>query len=527
MLELKSAFPDEAIDLCNGLINGYISKITPEAYKNLHHIANPILARMGTGNNFVKRVREQELHGRKFVFRRNYLLIFIGLVHYYARNLVHFAFFMAHGLCFLASGLWKKKAPLDDCRKVIAIDTFVMVEKILHSKGYRDNYFMDCFQEIQNSGYRSFIVATLFGSKMSNLRDRFHAYRYLLSGEEIFLTEYHMFHASDYLDLFIFLLMNPIRTLSLLECREDDRLDGIFHDEIIRNLHRVRYTDYVRFLLGRRIGQRYGKLQVVSWYENQARDKLFFLGVRSAGNRSWIVGTQFFNMVKLLLNLEPLAAEIDCGVVPDRIVVKGPYFLRKVGGIDYVLGCAPRESYLFDENINAEGIASREGTAVLLTFNVDESKRIISMVRDAFSGRVTVKPHPNHTIGGFYRFPENWVVATGDVKEVCRNSAVVITGVTGASIEAACMGATVVQIGGYYTDASSIFPDIGKGLCWYSAETDKELSGCLEQIRILRKENPEKIIGAIYSLRNALFSKCNESACRILTEDNECLPGEQ
>ena len=87
--------------------------------------------------------------------------------------------------------------------------------------------------------------------------------------------------------------------------------DGLIRFALWQNLDSLVLENYFRFLLGRRLSALMtGKIKCISWYENIAADKNFYLGLRTQPEKTKIIGAQLFVKPHTMMNLVPDEKEI-------------------------------------------------------------------------------------------------------------------------------------------------------------------------------------------------------------------------
>ncbi|MCK5686515.1 hypothetical protein KAJ27_20435, partial [bacterium] len=463
--------------------NNYIGGLTSSYYRDVYHIANPVFERNRLLGNFFDELSFQEQTGHHKSFSINKIEICKKLFRYYFRSLIYYIFFIIHFFCYKISNLRYMKDSVDPEKELILINTYTMIDKIYPAKKFKDNYFLNVYDSLEKRKKQYVILAILFGDRIFNLRKWIATYNILAKDRRNFITEFEILSFMDYLQIFHFILVYPLKTLKLLNIKYDDKYDDLFKMDIVNTLDQIRFQKFVYYLIGKKINRLNPKIKVITWFENQAFTKLFFKGIRQNTNKINIIGTQFFNINPHLLHLTPLESEKNCDVVPDVIIVKSDYFVNKNTSLLYKAGIAPRENYLYDLKLDKTYIVSRKSILLLLTYMIDESQKIIDMVKKNIFSDITVKLHPNHILNNPFEIPESWKISEDNLPDSCMTAGIVISSSnTGASIEAACMGTSVL----FYDESAykydNFLNSIGKDSLWSIEKNSETISDKIQNL---------------------------------------------
>ena len=96
-----------------------------------------------------------------------------------------------------------------------------------------------------------------------------------------------------------------------------------------------------------------GKIKCISWYENIAADKNFYLGLRTQPEKTKIIGAQLFVKPHTMMNFVPDEKEIPFKVVPDKILVNGSGYRFDIDKACVDIGPSFRYRHLFDSEVNS------------------------------------------------------------------------------------------------------------------------------------------------------------------------------
>lgn len=493
-------------------LDSYISNVISNSYKNKILITNPVTSRNPFASSLLLKVGS---HSKSIVTKNRIKKIFIKLIKYYIKNIVYFFFYLTHFFTFKISRLKFNQSSIDKNKELVVIDTFTMIDRIYPKGKFDDTYFGSLLYEIIKKGNRQYVIlCLLFGDKPWNLRRRIQTYNILADDGRNFVTEFELMGLYEWIGLFKFILVFPFVNLALAK-KKIGEYDHVFRDEIINTLDSVQFHDYVRYNVGFKLKSLSNKkLKVISWYENQIRDMLLYKGIKESGIVSEIYGCQFYTKSPLFTNLYPLAVECAYNVMPDVILVSGRYYLNENPALNIKLGISPRYNYLFKIELDKDSVTNRYNILVLLTYNIQESKRIIKVAKNyqnKYSDqKIIVKLHPNHVLTKPFEYPETWKDTEINLSKACRHSYIVITSGSGSAIEAAIMGCSVIILGNDEDLTLNPMPDFGRGQIWDIVFDEGELERSMCRMSQYRHQNPDKIVVMANELRDMFFTEATE-----------------
>ncbi len=492
-------------------LDAYLSKVITHAYKNPILIPNPVLSRNPFSSSLVLKIaRDAPCKNLRFVGVK----LVNKLAKYYVKNLILLCLYFVHFLTFKVSKLRFRREEVRKSMPLIIINTFTMIDKIYPIKRFEDGYFGKIDEIMSKRGNQYVIFCFLFGDKTLNFRRRVETYNIIANDQRNFVTEFEMMQFRDWSALVKFILLYPVLTVNLM-WKEFGEFDRFLRDEIIETLDSVHFQEYVRYLVGRRLGRLTNrKLKVISWWENQVGDKMLFRGIRDSIADAELFGCQFFTKCSQLTNLYPLGAEVKCGTLPDVVLVSGKYYLDSNPALNIKRGISPRYNYLFDFQLQSRGIPTRDGFLLLLPYSIGDSKRIIKIVEDyQIENRVptiTVKFHPNHLLRIPFEIPYNWEYTEGKLDVLCPNASTVITSESSAALEAAVMGCSVIIVGSADGLTFNPMPEYGRGEIWELAFDAVELQQAVDRLSQYRFENPDEMVSKSQELRDMFFTQATE-----------------
>lgn len=471
-------------------------------------ICNPVISRNPFSSSLLIKIGSQQ-KGVKTQSRGKRLSV--KLIAYYFKSFAQFFFFLTHFVAFKLSTLRFNQRLADKSKDLVIINTFTMIDKIYSKSKFDDSYFGSLY-EIMNKRNRQYVVLCfLFGDRPWNLKRRIQTYNILANDGRNFVTEFELMGLREWINLLKFILFYPLAALKLTH-QEFGEFDQFFRQEVVNTLGSVQFPNYVRYLAGRKLSSLTDqKLKVISWYENQVIDMLIVKGIRDSGIDSKIYGCQFYLKYPLFTNLYPLAEEAAHNILPDVILVSGKYYLNENPSLNIKLGISPRYNYLFDIELDQDTINKRNGFLVLLTYGIEESKRIIETTekycRKKTDQQITIKLHPNHTLTQPFSYPETWKYTEENLSKLCLTSSLMITSGSGSALESAAMGCSVIIVGNDRGLTFNPMPEYGKGKIWNMVFDEKELAEALEKLSQFRKDNAAEIICMANKVRDMFFTE--------------------
>ncbi|MDR2125125.1 MAG: hypothetical protein LBP38_09150 [Desulfovibrio sp.] len=269
--------------------------------------------------------------------------------------------------------------------------------------------------------------------------------------------------------------------------------------------------------------------RVISWYENQTVNKAFQRGLAQAEKEGAphirVTGAQLFIWPDNLLNNHADDVEADLGLVPDEVLVSGPYFLPEQSRQRYAVGPALRCGDIFRSAARPAGAVNRRPGSprpspvlVLLSYHPGETRRVLRLLRPAAAEtpeNFAYRFHPATRIEDFAGLlPPGARIADGSLREALDSAGAVIGAGSGALAEAAAAGIPVLAV----EDPSGIaglglnyLPPCGKGELWESVRAPEEIAPALAGLyaRLGDPERPAKV----RAFRDLLF--CEPTPERI------------
>jgi len=463
----------------------FLTMINQGAYKSVYMLSNEVLSKNPFSNNFLERFLKEEqpeLPGKFIVLAK--------LVKYYFRNIAHFGIYLLFFSAFYISRL--RFIANSSCNELILIDTYTLIDALEKSKTYEDPYFPGLREALKTRGkHYAYLPVFYFTKNPFRLLKIFNILKN--TGVPV-LTEYQLLSVKDFINIFYFILIYPISVLTFINKIDEDSYESkLLKSEIINNLADIAYFRFSRYLQGKNISRlSYESIKLISWYENQTIDKNLYKGVRDGGGKTKIYGAQPFLAPRIILNVLVDESEVKFGIVPDKILVNGSYFMPKETNLDFEVGASFRYKKIFTTIIDRE---NQNNILILLSHLMEDTLNILNVVGEANLSlkNIIVKVHPSAPIKKIKSlFPANTIVNDDDLYGLFKKTKIVIGAASGSLVEAASLGIPVISIKNIERFDYNSLPSYGKGVIWDEVVNNNEFEKLLTMFESALKNTSEK-----------------------------------
>jgi hypothetical protein len=463
-----------------------LSSLAEGAYKDIYMLSSPVLSKNPRSSNFLK-----DFLADKDVGAYPFHKAVCKLAKYYLCSIFHFMRYIARYVIHRVNGM--EFDIRSDQSELIIVDTFFLCDKILQSDRYNELYFqgLDCVLDAAGKNYA--YLPVFYGCKHLNM---FHRILKILKRDQVsILSEYQLLNKMDLLKLFMFIVAYPWHVLNFsVKLNGTDQATEIAGQEMIKTLDQVTFYNYSRYLQGRRIAQLpYKKIKMISWFENQVIDKNLYKGLKSNGNKVTIYGAQLLLYSKMDLNILVDENEEKFGIIPDRIIVNGPFFVPESSGLHYVTGPSLRYYDLFRTSVQK---GRQRDILVLLSHSAEDTENILQMLTELnlSSRHVVIKAHPATPIDEFKHLVHpGWSIAKEGTYKLFETAKMVIGSASGSLVEAASLGIPVIRIVNRRGLDYSYLPELGKGILWDEAGDAEELMNQVEKYENIPDHDLERM----------------------------------
>jgi hypothetical protein len=267
----------------------------------------------------------------------------------------------------------------------------------------------------------------------------------------------------------VFLVTYPFHAWKFIGGLGDSIEDRLLRFALWENLGTVILGNYMRYLFGKEVScLKNSEIKCISWYENQASDKIFFRGLRHVSGKIKVFGAQLYLRTQGLLNVQPDESEIHFGVVPDKILVNGPGYNLGLKVIPEGVGPSLRYRKLFW--IKAD---PAKGDIILIVLSESDhvSRYVLEFIKEVdWSATVMIKSHPSFEKDKHAaHISSEFSVTDEDLYVLFCRARMVVGRSTGALVEAACLGIPVIDVAGSARLSHDYMPEYGRGVLWDKA----------------------------------------------------------
>ena len=442
MIKNPSKTTNNALNNKIGSAYEAISLFNKTAYTDLFMISNEILSKSPFNNKFFDHYLSGEEPSATGVW-----LVFYKIVLYYIKSTAHFISYLARFIEYLLSG-YRPNLPASG-EELVVVDTVFFVEKIINDNNFSE-MFMPGISDVLIREAKSYAYLPLFYSRAYGKKpfEILRTMKILMKKEVPVLCEFYLLNASDLLLLTLFIAAYPFRLLRLSRRLKSGIFDQrVLKYELLRTIDNVTFYSFSRYLQGRRVAKLpYRKIKVISWYENKPIYKNFYKGLRINWDKVSIYGAQLFLYSKHYLTLIPDENEQVFGVVPDKIISNGSYYMPNRSKLNYALGPSLRYAKIFSTKLLRE---NQRDILVLLPYPIDNGISVLNILSSlgVIKNNVNIKAHPGLDISKLpVKIPSNVKVRYEDVYKLFETTKMIVGSSSGTLIEAASLGIPVISV---------------------------------------------------------------------------------
>ena len=445
-----------------------LSSLSSELYGDIACVTNPTLGKCIINNdNYHAYVTSGDFDDQK---RPKPFRLILASLRTNIRELAKF-------ITVLAVNRWKHKQTTSSFRTAdVVVESPVNVPRSLAGGAIDYALSPDLFNHLPAS--RSFVYAPRLIST-NNVKSILKILELIHAAPHGSITEYDTLSVRDVFAALAYVLRYPFRIAALARKlgRESDRTRVLIGRLLIQSLTQKTLGYYLRYRLGHRLGHLLGKgTHCISWHENQPTNKCFFQGLRQSNPSLRITGHQLFLWEKNLLNIHTDRNELHHGVVPDRIMVNGEYYLRSLPGIHHEVGPSVRYRHIFEE---APREALGKTILILLSYHRGDTLETLAQTRilHHMNADVVYKFHPYTNSANFAsQLDSRARVVSNPLNELLAGAGLVIGSGTGSLLEAAACGIPVIIPCRKNRITLNPFPEIGRDEIWHYSHNSEELA---------------------------------------------------
>jgi len=487
----------------------YLDRVTQIAYKDEYLLSTSVLSR----SPFCKSIL-QDFTSNRSAPRTRWVHIARNICLYYVKNTGRYLIQLSKQAAHFFSRQRFHIEP--DVESLTLIDILFYTPNIIADKNYNCTHFPG-LEEVLIKKEKAYAYTTKFFDTSNPLK-LFQVFKILKKNKRPVLTEFQLLNFSDYLLAFRFLLIYPFHVMKLIKKLGNEPEDRFLTHAIVDTLSGPTLLYYFQLLYGRRISLLSVKnVKCISWYENQPREKCFYKGLRSVKGKVDLYGAQLYVWPSNLGSIDPNESEIDFGIVPDKIVVNGPFYLPETSRIDYRVGPSLRSGRLFQTQANP---AESESILILMPYFEPEIEYFLKLINQMdLTQSLLLKFHPGVDRPKYEnRIKQGVQIVEGDLFDFLVQAKMVMGMATGTLAEAASLGIPAISIEnnekGLSEFSHSFMPELGKGIIWDKASNISEVLDRVKRFNELVDKEPEKIKAMGTEYKNLFF--CQPSDQKII-----------
>ena len=476
----------------------FLSDMSSRAYSDTFLISNQVLSKNPFTNNFLKRYLAND-----FTVALNRTVLFKKILKYFFFSVKNFLKYCFEFLEYFISGMRYQHKKNEE---LVIIDMPFLISNIQKDRKFNDSYFPGLASFLSKSNRLYAYLPIFVGMKRRCVMSKI--LRILKQQKIPVMVEYQLLNVWDLFFLLNFIVIYPFRVFAFIKkLNSDDPKQHLLRSELLHSLSDITFMSYSRYLLGKRIAQLpCKKIKVISWDENQADNKNFYKGLRSHPKKVEIIGAQLLIYSKNVLNITTDEREICFGVVPDTLLVNGPWYIPQNTLLHYSVGPSLR----FREIFNFQALPSNESNIlVLLPYYKNEIRNILDVIRNIEFPNLNllIKPHPVTDITQFHSLlPKHAIIVYDNIYSLFRKARIVIGGgASGTLLEAATVGIPTIFVQNAAALNGNSLPDLGKGVIWDSALTKEELKKKVKNLNEMIMRNQHEIETLAKSYKDAFF----------------------
>ena len=473
----------------------YLSVTSKKAYLDSYLLSNAVFSKCDLPRRALKNYLSGEIEKEVTVF-----FSAKKLLRYFVKS---FGWLVVHGIQGLEQWISKQKFICNPSRQLTLIDIHLTPEQILKDGDLVDSNLPHLEERLKSKNINYAYVPKFFGPVRFGLY--YNMFRLLKKKRRPVISCFQILGLWDYLRMIVFIVIYPFRVfrqIALLGTLPEERLLRFF---LWDTMDYTAVKNYARQLFGRKISRlNVPSIRCISWYENQSQDKNFFRGLRSVPEKVRIFGAQLYIWPEVMLQYYIDENEKDLGLIPDRVLVNGTFFLREGSSLDIQVGPSMRYAQLFQTKVNAR---EKSALLVLLSFFEYEVEKMLEMIHQAkLTTQILLKFHPAMDSKKYEKHvKENMEIVEGNLYSLFQRAGCVVGATTGSLVEAASLGIPAINIDSGLGLNHNHLPLLGKGIIWENASTGIEIAEGINKLRSKLKADPKQVFFVSEKYKKILF----------------------
>lgn len=475
----------------------YLSSKAKIAYKNTDLICNETLSKNPFSSIFIKKYLQND-----FEISNNSQSFAFNAIKYYKNSFMFYFFFIINFMLFKFVGT---RPVVNKNEQLVIIDTYLVVNKVLQEKTFKDNYFTG-LDTVLIEEQKQFCYLLIIDGWINPLK-MLKVFKILKMQNINYFCEYNLLSFFDLIKLFGFILRYPFKVLKYLNSAlTTEKKDVLLRNSIVNELVNVNFDRYARFLQGVKLATLTTPNDVlISWYENQTIHKNLYAGIRHKDGKIKIIGAQLFLYDPIFLSLFPDFNDLVYGLIPDKILVNGGYYMPKTDFLNFNIGPSLRYDKLFTTKIKS--YKDRKNIVVLLSYFDDNNKHMLNLIKTLDFDNIVIKPHPVIMIENYFDIiGDKFKIINDNLYDIALDTKCIISCATGAILEMAALGIPVVFIHGKDIFDYNPLKNLGYNKLWYSAISVSEIENLLNLLQNIDNERLMEINKIADEYKNGFFS---------------------
>jgi len=464
----------------------YISDINQKAYMNIYLLSNPVLSKNPYTSNYIN------TYNNNYIVMPSFRDVMINLKGYYKNSFISFFEYVKRKIDWMKA---RQQFPIKtDTSELVIIDTFFLANKILKDGKFKELYF-ERLCKVLNKRNIVYVFLPVFINCRTRLQFQ-DTLRLLMKNQVPVLTEYQLLSATDFLRIIGFIIFYPFYVLRLAYAmKEDSNISRVIKKELLNTIGHITLHSFSRYLQGKRIASlTYNNIKLISWYENQAIDKNLYKGLRSNPSKVKIYGCQLFLWPDSVIYHICDPSEIEHGIVPDKVLVNGNYYLYEDERINNDVGPSIRYKKIFDYDIN---FSERNDLLVILPYFHYEIINILNTIKNTVYkyGKIIIKFHPTTEIDLYKdNLPINAEVSEDDIYNLFDRSKIILGIESGSLVEGVSVAIPAIILYNTKQYSHNPFPSIGKSVVWDSASNKHDVERLIEKFNHKLDHEKDKLL---------------------------------
>ncbi len=462
----------------------YLSSKAKIAYKDKDLICNETLSKNPFSSIFIKKYLQND-----FETSNNSQSFAFNAIKYYKNSFMFYFFFIINFILLKFVGT---RPTVNKNEQLLIIDTYLVVNKVLQEKTFKDNYFTG-LDTVLIEEQKQFCYLLIIDGWINPLK-MLKVFKILKIQNINYFCEYNLLSFFDLIKIFGFILRYPFKVLNYLNSGlTTDKKDVLLKHSIVNELVNVNFDRYARFLQGVKLSTLTTSNDIlISWYENQTIHKNLYAGIRYKNGKIKVIGAQLFLFSPLFLSLLVDDSEVGCGLVPDKVLVNGKYYLPQSSIVEFKVGPSLRYKKIFDAN--AELTNNKNIIVVLLSYINENNITMLELLDKLKIDNIVIKAHPATPIDLYKNYIKDTYQPTNkDIYELAKNAKCVVSCATGALVEMATFGIPLIVVNGKDVFDYNPLIDLGRNILWYPVSSNSEISDLIERFSCFKNEDLKEI----------------------------------